>query len=108
MIGEVQYGSRVTDDYDKRLLNTYAKVWFSENMFDEKFEFYSGESVHAITVTYVYSFIYQLHRNINISILCLSVESTSTLFIFLFCRLWYSQMQDSRGVQIIHRLFADG
>lgn len=45
MIGEVQYGGRVTDDYDKRLLNTLAKVWFSEALFTPEFSFYQGYNV---------------------------------------------------------------
>lgn len=42
MLGEIQFGGRVTDDMDKHLLNTYCKVWFGDHMFTEKFCFYKG------------------------------------------------------------------
>uniref|UniRef100_A0A8C9TK44 Dynein axonemal heavy chain 8 n=1 Tax=Scleropages formosus TaxID=113540 RepID=A0A8C9TK44_SCLFO len=45
MLGEVQYGGRVTDDYDKRLLNCFARVWFNDKIFEPTFYFYTGYKV---------------------------------------------------------------
>lgn len=45
MVSAVQYGGRVTDDYDTRLLVTFCRVWFSDQLFSEDFQFYKGYGI---------------------------------------------------------------
>lgn len=45
MLGEVMYGGRVTDDFDKRLLVTFTNVWFNESLLTTNFEFHKGYRV---------------------------------------------------------------
>ncbi|XP_050311595.1 dynein axonemal heavy chain 8 [Anthonomus grandis grandis] len=45
MLGEVHYGGRVTDDFDKILLNTFCRVWFSDDVFKDDFLFYKGYKI---------------------------------------------------------------
>lgn len=45
MLAEVHYGGRVTDDYDRRLLNNFTRLWFTDELFNEEFCFYRGYNV---------------------------------------------------------------
>nr|XP_026487863.1 dynein heavy chain 8, axonemal-like [Vanessa tameamea] len=45
MVSAVQYGGRVTDDYDNRLLGTFCKVWLTEQLFSEDFQFYKNYGI---------------------------------------------------------------
>nr|CAI5822334.1 unnamed protein product [Callosobruchus analis] len=45
MLGEVMYGGRVTDDFDKRLLITFTQVWFCDVLLRPGFEFYKNYKV---------------------------------------------------------------
>lgn len=79
MLGEVHYGGRVTDDFDKRLLNTFCTVWFNEEVFSDDFNFYKGYKIirHKNVSEYMTSFetfsgidppqAYGLHSNANIT-----------------------------------------
>lgn len=45
MLAEVHYGGRVTDDYDRRLLNSLTQYYFTDNVFSEQYNFYQGYEV---------------------------------------------------------------
>ena len=79
MLSEVQYSGRVTDDFDKRLLNTLTHVWFTEALFLPAYKFYNGYPVpEARNVEEYNNFIqnmpltdcpevFGLHKNADIS-----------------------------------------
>lgn len=37
MLCEVQYGGRVTDDFDKRLICTYGEAWLNDAIFGKRY-----------------------------------------------------------------------
>ena len=79
MLAEVQYGGRVTDDFDKRFLNSLTNVWFNDRLIQPGFKFYDGYPMpEAKNLEEYNNFIqnlppqdlpevFGLHKNANIS-----------------------------------------
>jgi dynein heavy chain len=44
MLCEVQYGGRITDDWDRILFNNFGDLWMTPHLLDEDFSFFEGHS----------------------------------------------------------------
>jgi dynein heavy chain len=50
LIGEAMYGGRVTDDFDRRVLNTYLKEYLGDFIFDKNQPYYFSRSGADYTI----------------------------------------------------------
>jgi len=48
MVCDVQYGGKITDDWDRRLFNTYGKSWLVEKCLSPDFKFVPGNDTYFI------------------------------------------------------------
>jgi len=51
MVCDVQYGGKITDDFDRRLFNTYGKSWLVEKCLASDFKFVAGNDTYYIPPT---------------------------------------------------------
>ncbi|CAM9668499.1 unnamed protein product, partial [Choristocarpus tenellus] len=52
MVGEVQYGGKITDDLDRRLFNAYAEAWMGPATLLASFSFNPDVSLQPSSFTY--------------------------------------------------------
>ena len=49
MVCEVMYGGRVTDEFDRRLLNSYGDVWLDSKIFSTEFSFHEPYTIPTLS-----------------------------------------------------------
>jgi len=52
MVCDVQYGGKITDDFDRRLFNTYGKSWLTEKCLASDFKFVGNVGRPELSETY--------------------------------------------------------
>mmetsp|Transcript_22862 Transcript_22862/g.57026 ORF Transcript_22862/g.57026 Transcript_22862/m.57026 type:complete len:4419 (+) Transcript_22862:2-13258(+) len=76
MVCEVQYGGKITDDWDRRLFNTYGQAWLTSRITNSEFEFYPGYRIPVGTDVEVFrKYIEELPFNDNPEIFGLHVNA---------------------------------
>lgn len=54
MAGEVQYGGRITDDFDRRLFTAYTEAWISQQTLSTSFKFNPEHLINKLPKNFVY------------------------------------------------------
>lgn len=89
MLGEIQYGGRVTDNFDQRLLNTYCQSWFHEGLFSPDFLFATGFPVPQFAkLSEILDWINELPNADSPKIFGLHENANISLVIWKYCHLF--------------------
>ena len=54
MVSEIQYGGKITDDFDRRLFNTYAALWLNATINQESFTFNPDRMIGELPENFKY------------------------------------------------------
>jgi dynein heavy chain len=55
MVSEIQYGGKITDDFDRRLFNTYAALWLQNGINNESFRFNPDTMIGELPDNFLYN-----------------------------------------------------
>ena len=55
MVSEIQYGGKITDDFDRRLFNTYAALWLQPGINNANFKFNPDTMIGDLPDNFLYN-----------------------------------------------------